>query len=158
MSEVAIEPSDELRGLLLPLGNGNLLLPNAAVVEVLIYPPVKKPAANMPDWYLGRFRWRNLALPLVSWDSLMSLAVTTEEGLRKRVAVCHLFSAGDAGSFVGLETIGLPSLVSITEAELRAETDSADPESFILGELSLQGVVARIPDLGALAKMIASVE
>ncbi len=154
MSEAEFEQSHELRGLLLPLMGSNLLLPNAAVVEVLSYPKVTGAATDTPVWYLGRFDWRNLPLPLISWDYLQGLDVTVDEGQRKRVVVCHLFSADDTVSFVGVETRGLPILVSVTKADLEAEDDSADSESCILGEVRIQGIIVRIPDLDALGKML----
>ena len=155
MSEAAFEQGYELRGLLLPLMDSNLLVPNAVVVEVLSYPEVTGAATDAPDWYLGRFDWRNLSLPLISWDYLQGGEVTVDEGQRKHVAVCHLFSADDTVSFVGVETHGLPTLVSVTKADLEAEIDSADAESCRLGEVRVQGIIASIPDLDALGKMLA---
>lgn len=156
MSEAAFEKSYELRGLLLPLSKGNLLLPNAAVVEVLSYPEVTASTADLPDWVLGRFDWRSLSLPLISWDHLLDQEMTEDKGQRKRVAVCHLFSTKKKRSFVGVEVRGMPSLVSVTEADLQAEADSADTEACILGSIRMQDVMARIPDLDGLGKLLSS--
>lgn len=151
------EPSDQhpaLSGLLLPLAGGNLLLPNAAVVEVSGYPETIEPVAGSPDWYLGHFDWRGLTLPMVEWERLMGLPAVADPGGRKSVAICHLFSADDTALFVGVETTGLPRLVPVTEAGLQAQAESAVPESCILGEVRLQDVMAYIPDLDALGRMI----
>ena len=74
MPEAATEKSHELRGLLLPVSDANLLLPNATVVEVLSYPDVTRADAGSPDWYLGKFIWRHLTLPLISWGHLSGQA------------------------------------------------------------------------------------
>ena len=155
MSKSASEQDHTLSGFLLPLTGGSLLLPNAVVVEVLGYPETIASVADRPDWYLGRFGWRSLSLPLVSWERLMGQAATADAGQRKGVAICHLFSADDSASFVGLETSGLPRLVTVTEAGLQALADSAVPESCILGEVRLQEIRAHIPDLDALGKLLA---
>lgn len=154
MSETATGQDHALRGILLPIADRKLLLPNAAVVEVLSYPETIEPAADTPDWYVGRFDWRSLSLPLVSWGHLMGQVVTTDGQRHKGVAICHLFSADQSVSFVGLETSGLPSLVSVTEAGLQAQAGSAEPEACILGEVSLQDIRAYIPDLDALGKIL----
>lgn len=56
---------DSLTGLLLPLSDRTLLLPNVAVAELIAYrnPQV---AAGLPQWYLGQVAWRDLRLPLLS--------------------------------------------------------------------------------------------
>jgi len=156
MSEATFEKSYELQGLLLPVMDGNLLLPNAAVVEVLSYPAVTAADTDTPDWILGYFEWRNLSLPLISWGHLLGQDVTEDQGQRKRVVVCHLFSADKKQSFVGVEVRGLPSLVPVTKAGLQAEDDSADAETCTLGTVKIQDVSARIPDLDGLGKLLSS--
>ena len=156
MTKAASQRQHTLSGLLLPLTGSNLLLPNAAVVEVSGYPETIEPVAGAPDWYLGRYDWRGLSLPLVEWERLMGRPVAADPAIRKNVAICHLFSAGHAGSFVGLETSGLPRLVAVSEAGLKAKADSTAPDSCILGKVRVQDTKAYIPDLEALGGMIAS--
>lgn len=155
MAKARHDQSHVLSGLLLPLTGCKLLLPNAAVVEVVGYPETIEPVADTPDWYLGRFGWRGLSLPLVEWERLVGRPATVDPGERKSIAICHLFSVGHAAAFVGLETSGLPRLVPVTEAGLQAQVDSAVPKSCILGEVGLQDTRTYIPDLDALGGMIA---
>lgn len=156
MTKTGSQRQHTLSGLLLPLTGSHLLLPNAAVVEVSGYPEKIEPVAGAPDWYLGHFDWRGLSLPLVEWERLMGWPAAADPAVRKSVAICHLFSAGHAGSFVGLETSGLPRLVSVTEAGLKAKTDSAAAGSCILGKVRVQDTMAYIPDLDALGGVIGS--
>lgn len=55
-----------LTGLVVPLADRALLLPNVAVAELIPYrtPPAM---AGMPDWFLGQVAWRDLSLPLLSF-------------------------------------------------------------------------------------------
>lgn len=63
---------DSLTGLLLPLSDRTLLLPNVAVAELIAYrnPQV---AAGLPQWYLGQVAWRDLRLPLLSFEAASSM-------------------------------------------------------------------------------------
>lgn len=155
MTELS-EQQHTLSCLLLPLAAGNLLLPNAAVVEVSAYPAAIEPVEHAPDWYAGRFRWRGLSLPLVEWERLMGQSATVDPDRRKSLAICHLFSADAAALCMGLEISGLPRLLALTQAGLQTQVDSAVPESCILGAVRLQDTVAWIPDLDALGRMIVS--
>ena len=56
-----------LTGLLVPLADRTLLLPNVAVAELIPYraPQVSE---GMPEWFLGQIAWRDLRLPLLSFS------------------------------------------------------------------------------------------
>ena len=75
----------DIRGVLITVTNGRLLLPNASVAEVITY---SEPEAveNAPDWLLGRVRWRGWRLPLLSFSRLAGWS--NEDGhLGAKVAV-----------------------------------------------------------------------
>lgn len=58
MSEnIPDDASREIRGVLIQIEGGRLLLPNATVSEVLSYAD-PEPIENAPDWILGSIRWR----------------------------------------------------------------------------------------------------
>lgn len=155
MSKAVSRQGHSIDGLLLPQADGNLLLPSVAVVELLGYPDAISPSTNSPDWCVGRFDWRGLSLPLISWERLTG-QTGVAAGQRKRVAVCQVFSGDDKVSFAGLETCGLPRLVSVVEADMQARAGSAVPQSCILAEVRLRDSLAYIPDLDALGKLVAS--
>ena len=62
-----------LTGLLVPLADRTLLLPNVAVAELIPYraPQVSEGA---PAWFLGQIAWRDLSLPLFSFEAASGLA------------------------------------------------------------------------------------
>lgn len=61
------EASEVLTALLIPLADRQLLLPNTAVAELIAY---RSPITSdgMPDWFLGQIAWRDLSLPLLSFE------------------------------------------------------------------------------------------
>ncbi len=63
--------SNEIRGVLLPLNSGKLLLPNAAISEVVSYRQPERLDGDKPGWLLGHFSWRQQQIPLVCFDSLV---------------------------------------------------------------------------------------
>src|SRR3989338_6749335 len=67
---VAATPTaaSSLTGLVVPLSDRNLLLPNVALAELM---PYRAPLATpgMPAWMLGQVAWRDLRLPLLSFQA-----------------------------------------------------------------------------------------
>ena len=59
----------EIRGVMVPVSNGRVLLPNATVAEVISYTKPEQ-VANAPAWLLGRLPWRGWRLPLFSFPML----------------------------------------------------------------------------------------
>lgn len=149
MSGVEALPVDvpqEVSSLLLPLVDGQLLVPVDTLSEVIaIQTPVA--AYDAPDWYLGELNWREQRLPLLSFEVLRgkSLAVASDTG---RIAV--LSSGNPQGDlpFFALVLQGTPRLVRVTPDELAGRDQAC-----CAGELmhvSLSGEEAVIPDLAAL--------
>ena len=57
-----------LTGLLLPLSDRSLVLPNVAVAELIGYQPCT-PLPHQPAWLLGWIDWRSQRLPLLSFEA-----------------------------------------------------------------------------------------
>lgn len=57
-----------LTGLLLPLADRTLILPNVAVAELIDYQR-GEPASDAPPWYLRSVAWRDRQLPLISFEA-----------------------------------------------------------------------------------------
>ncbi len=56
--------SDEIRGVMIPVGTERLLLPNATVAEVLARVEVE-PVAGAPEWLAGRIAWHGWQVPMI---------------------------------------------------------------------------------------------
>ena len=71
--------------LLIPLHKETMLLPNAAVAEVIAYSdPETIPDA--PDWLQGWLSWRDRKVPLISFEVASGRKMSTDK-LGKRIAV-----------------------------------------------------------------------
>ena len=77
--------ANSLTGLLMPLTDRTPLLPNVAVAELIPYraPQVSE---GMPSWFLGQVAWRDLRLPLLSFEAAPDGQVSISPGSRVAVA------------------------------------------------------------------------
>ena len=103
-------PSD-IRGVLIQIAGGRLLLPNATVSEVLSFAP-PEPLEGAPDWILGSIRWRGWQLPLVAWARLSGSAPEEAGDLGSKALGSQGNShGGDEGIDVGGGDLGIVDAV-----------------------------------------------
>lgn len=142
-----------LNSLLLPLYGRTLLLPSTALAE-LINPQAVEPQPGAPGWYLGDIIWRDLRVPLLSFECASSGASPLAPQAGERVAVLNAIGGRPQLKFFALRLRGIPrplrvesTLVSAGEPLAPLELDSALAE----------GETVRIPDLLALEQMLADI-
>ena len=147
---------NDIRGVLIQIAGSQLLLPNAATVEVLSYAD-PDPVDNAPEWLLGQIRWRGWRLPLVSFARL---AGTHTEGasVGTKVIVLKALGGDPKLPYFALVAQGFPRLVTITRENMIV--DSAHLETLPDGirlRVMFNDDVALVPDLDAAEKMIIDV-
>lgn len=147
-----METPREIRGVLIPITNGRVLLPNATVAEVITFANVEK-IPNAPEWILGRLSWRGWRLPLFSFAILSGL--THEEGSTgARVAVLKAIGGHAKMPFIAMLTQGFPRLTTVSaDALLPAPSGEALPPG-VLAEVRLRDDEAAIPDLAAIEQLL----
>jgi len=148
-----MEISREIRGVMIPVTNGRVLLPNATVAEVITYSnPERIP--NAPEWLLGRQSWRGWRLPLFSFSILTGLA--HEEGyLGARVAVLKALGGHAKMPFIALLTQGFPRLTTITPDLLIPTGDENHPPVGVRNQVLVRDDHALIPDLNTIEGLMA---
>ncbi|MGV6826158.1 MAG: chemotaxis protein CheW [bacterium] len=114
MTEVEYKKKQDTRCLMVPMSGDSLLVPNALVIEILNYRAPESAAKGKKDWYLGMINWRNLDIPLISFERMIG-ADYQDAGQRRRIMVCHSFSEKGDNHFLGLVAQGLPRLISLDE-------------------------------------------
>lgn len=141
--------ANSLTSLLLPLVDRTLLLPNVAVAELI---PYRAPqlGAGMPSWFLGQIAWRDLRLPLLSFEAASD--GQAQVGAGARVAVINALGGRPAVKFIALLVQGIPRSVKVGPELARADVHLAPLE---LGAVSLGDVVLKIPDLIGLEQKLA---
>lgn len=150
----AVRQAGMVRCVLLPLQEMRLLLPNAAVVEVIDYRPPDAAADDEPEWLLGTVSWRQQAIPLLSFERLLGRDVHIG-GHRLRIAVCHTLSDESGRGFMGIVTQGIPRLMQAREDNI-VPVALADEEADwpVVSAVQLQGEDALIPDIDRLRALL----
>ncbi|RZA20137.1 MAG: chemotaxis protein CheW [Lysobacteraceae bacterium] len=141
-----------IRGVLIQVADARLLLPNAAIAEVLSYAD-PEPVAGAPDWLLGRIRWRGWQLPLVAFSRFTGIA-EEQGGLGSKVIVLKALGGDSKHPFFAVLTQGFPRLVTVTEAALSAESDDGQVPEGVLARVRLNEDDALLPDLATLEQRI----
>jgi len=136
----------DIRGVLITVSNGKLLLPNASVAEVITYSD-PEPVAGAPSWLLGRVRWRGWALPIVSYSRLVGWSQEIA-ALGAKVAVLKAIGQHAKMPYFAVLTQGFPRLVTIAESALVESSDiNSDMPDGVYAEGIFNDDYVVVPDL-----------
>lgn len=141
----------EVASLLIPLERQVLLVPNVSVAEIVPVGRIDN-VSGSPDWYLGDYHWRDLTIPLASFECLNGQSRPTP-GNYARVAVFNTTGVSEHIHFMALMAQGLPRLARVTREELRVR--DGDPENpYELMRVSWAGEEAVIPDVPGIEQRV----
>src|SRR5690554_2300390 len=87
MASTSSQKNNALTVVLTSIHGLQLLLPGAAVAEIIEYQAAENSDDEQPTWYLGELAWRGLNIPLVSLEGMNNDAFFTETGQLKIVVV-----------------------------------------------------------------------
>lgn len=140
--------TSQLTGLLLPLADRTLILPNVAVAELIDYQPGTFDL-DSPPWYLGRVNWRNRQIPLLSFES--ACGGKTVIGERARIVVLNALGGRPDLKFMALLVQGIPR-----SCKLDSQLSYVDVALCGLEQAAVQVAeqVVKIPDLLALEQRL----
>lgn len=138
-----------LTSVLVPLTDRTLLLPNVALAELIPYraPQVSE---GTPEWFLGQIAWRDLRLPLLSFEAASGGQVQVANGAR--VAVINALGGRPKVKFIALLVQGIPRSLKVGNDLQAADVELAPLE---LGAARVGEDMVRIPDLVALEQLLA---
>lgn len=143
------DTATSITGLLVPLADRTLLLPNVAVAELIPYRALHA-TEGAPSWFLGQVPWRDLRLPLLSFEA--ASGGQPEIGPQARVAVLNALGGRDHVKFIALLVQGIPRSVKVDPSLARSDVALAPLE---LDAVNFGDAQARIPDLVALEQKLA---
>lgn len=138
--------NDQIYAVLISLEGDTLLLPNAAVVEVISREAVR-PAAGAPPWLFGHCDWNGRRVPVVSFEALNG-AVAPPVSHRTRIVLLHSFGTFLGAAAIALMTQGYPHLITLNRRALRSiPLRTGDRDDLILSRVRIASQEAVIPDL-----------
>ena len=144
-------PDRDIRGVLITVPQGRLLLPNASVAEVITF---SDPEAieGAPDWMLGNIRWRGWRLPLLSFSRLAGWSQEAGQ-IGAKVVVLKALGGNPKLPYFAVLSQGFPRLVTVSRAALSDLGEGGD-----IGEIGarvmLNDDAAVVPDLAAIEAQI----
>jgi chemosensory pili system protein ChpC len=144
--------NDEIRGVLVQVGDERLLLPNATVAEVLARVPVES-VADAPGWLPGQIRWHGWEVPLVSFARLMGQGQESVVASSK-IVVLKSLTGGKAMPYFALLTQSFPRLISVPRDGLLADATEEDLPRGVQMRVLLGDEAALLPDLESIETMI----
>jgi len=147
---------DAVHCLLLPLNVDIILLPNAAVAEVI---PYSEPVGveDAPDWLIGYINWRDRRIPLVMFES----ASDGQPGrIHKgcRIAVLNTLNGNDDLPYVAILLQGLPSLQIVRTNMIQYADRPTMQRQSIKAYVNLNGVAAILPDIDELESRLMRIQ
>jgi len=138
--------------LLIPVYGEEILLPNAAVAEVVAYTDFE-PAENAAVWFLGHMNWRDLRVPLISFEAASGGQVAPLQK-NSRIAILNTLNGNPQLPHFAIVTQGIPHLQVVQEKHLSRDEEPADPRSSIADYVQLNEETLLVPDLDDLEQRL----
>lgn len=142
----------EIRGVLIPITGGRLLLPNANVAEVITL-PMAQDVEDAPAWLLGRIGWRGWRLPMFSFSVMAGLA-EQENALNSRVAVLKALGGNERMPYLALVTQGFPRLTTLSADIIVPTSDGGEQPPGVRERVLVRDDEAYVPDLEAIEQRV----
>jgi chemosensory pili system protein ChpC len=140
--------TSNLTGLLLPLADRNLILPNVAIAELIDYQPGAFDL-DSPPWYLGLVTWRDRHIPLLSFESACGSKAVI--GDRARIVVLNALGGRPQLKFIALLVQGIPRSYKV-DGQLSYVDVPLCPLEKAAVQIAEQ--VAKVPDLLGLEELL----
>lgn len=141
-------PEQPLRTFLIPFQNGQAILPNSSMVEVLPYATPLR-LANAPPWVVGTMLWRALNVPLISLECLVSGPQNEAESY-SRIVMVNTLGNDPRLLYLGLLGTDAPHLVNLERQDIVLDDTAEPPGPGVLSRVRVKEQPALIPDLEAL--------
>jgi chemosensory pili system protein ChpC len=149
---------DDVYAVLVSLAADTLLLPNAAVAEVISADLMEPPPPGAPAWLAGQVTYNNRRLSVVRFETLNGSA-SGGDSRRTRLAVMQPITSSLRTGQYAIVCQGYPHLVTLNRTALRKEElVSGDNEDLVLTRVSIANTNALIPNLEKLEQILAPFE
>lgn len=142
----------DLRGVVIQVAGGRLMLPNACIAEILsVADP--EPIEGAPDWLLGRIRWRGWQVPLIAFSTLAGMGEHDASLRGQRVLVLKTLGGDARLPYFAMLTQGFPRLVTVSPAMLVEQPDVQLGEG-VAAAVRYQDEEALLPDMDSIEQRL----
>ncbi len=146
------ERSEDLRAILIPLADDNLLLPVALVAEVTGF-ELPSPIANAPPWLAGAMSWRRQSIPVIGFEQAIGRSGSPPTG--RRAVVLRVLGSNPNLAFYAVRAIATPRVFRVNGDLLHALAQRPTLPAMVAARVSIGGgEAALIPDLDLLQQTL----
>jgi chemosensory pili system protein ChpC len=149
---MSTDKPNDIRGVLINVAAGRMLLPNANVAEIITFSD-PEPVANAPEWLLGRIRWRGWRLPLMSFSKFAGWSQDIG-ALGTKVAVLKALGNNPKLPYFAVLSSGFPRLVTVSTTNLQEVHGMQDLPIGIYSKVMLNDDEAVVPDMLSVELML----
>jgi chemosensory pili system protein ChpC len=142
----------EIRSVMVPVTDAELLLPNASVAEIVGYSQ-PEPIDQAPDWLLGNVLWHGWQVPVMSFGVLTE-QFESESVDGAKICVTKSLISNERMPYIGILAQGFPRLVTVTESVL-TEVPESSSHIAIAGKVIIGDREAFVPDLDRIGQLVA---
>lgn len=145
---MADKNNQPVRCLIVPSDPGLLVIPSAAVAEIV---PLSVDKDSAVGSLLGHTAWRGLQVPVYSMEGLAGMDVP-EFGKRSKIFIFFPWKGMEKNSFFAIATMHDPRPRLLTDEDLKASDEEQSKNPFIRASFQFDGENALIPDFQAIAQ------
>jgi chemosensory pili system protein ChpC len=140
-----------LHSLEVPLDGMTLIVPSAAVAEVINPLALTQVPYGQP-WLKGVIGWRTLAVPVISFETLVGMPEPASHAAGK-IVIFYPLSGRSASEFYGMFATAEPRPLSLSQNEPVATGSELPDLPFIAAGLKVGGKLMLIPDMDEMKKV-----
>lgn len=144
-------PGPRLHSLEIPLEGAILLVPSAAVAEV-INPITMAPVPFSQPWLKGAIGWRTLAVPVISFEMLLG-AVAPAKPAASKIVIFYPLSGQKDWQFYAMFASAEPRPQTLDGSQAVVENSELPDSPYIAAGLKVDGKLMLIPDMEELRKV-----
>lgn len=147
------ESSIKVASQIIPIGMGQLVLPNTAIAEITNYTDAL-PVDDGPECLLGILDWRGRSVPLISFEVAAGDPLP-EIVSNQSIAVLNTINGDAKHNFIAIITQGIPHLAQLDKSTVQASDNGGGDNPVILSRVTIDNESCIIPNLDALEKILA---
>jgi len=151
-----VHNKQNIKSIILTLKNELVVVPNAAVAEIISVQDVREVEAS-PQWMLGKARWRGVELPVVSYEAA---AGDNAQAVNINTQVAVMYSVSDEIDndkkypYIGLAMHGVPHVSTFSRDQIKTDEQAAVSHPMVAQKVRINGAAAGILDIYAIEEML----
>lgn len=144
-----------LRCLFLPIHEKTLVVPYAAVAEIVSFDKVAN-TKSRADWLLGTFEWRKMQIPLIALEKMDQSPSEFIHKPNLQIAVINRISENSQLDFIGVLLQSIPRMHRMRRTDIKQTSEAK--ESYLLMEVLARDQPSFIPNLPWIEAQINSLQ